>query len=128
VLAIAVIVDSLARRSRASHGRACQTQGDHFVMTNQLQGKVAAITGAASGIGLACAKTLLGLDATVVLVDRAEDRLNQLCAELGPKAIPVVVDLLDKDSVAGMMPQILSPRPAGSTSSTPTPAPMSAVR
>jgi ribitol 2-dehydrogenase len=77
-------------------------------MTNQLQGKVAAITGAASGIGLACAKTLLGLDATVVLVDRAEDRLNQLCAELGPKAIPVVVDLLDKDSVATMVPQILS--------------------
>jgi NADP-dependent 3-hydroxy acid dehydrogenase YdfG len=49
-----------------------------------------------------------GLGAKVVLVDRAEDRLNQLCAELGPKAIPVVVDLLDPKSVAGMMPQILA--------------------
>lgn len=77
-------------------------------MTKQLQGKVAAITGAASGIGLACTKTLLDLGATVVLVDRAEDKLNQLCAELGPKAIPVVVDLLDPRSVAGMMPQILA--------------------
>ncbi|RYE73251.1 MAG: SDR family oxidoreductase [Hyphomicrobiales bacterium] len=77
-------------------------------MSNELQGKVAAITGAASGIGLACARTLLELGATVVLVDRAEDKLNQLCAELGPRAIPVVVDLLDPASVAGMVPQILA--------------------
>ncbi|HQZ12829.1 MAG TPA: SDR family oxidoreductase [Devosia sp.] len=76
-------------------------------MSNELQGKVAAITGAASGIGLACTKALLDLGATVVLVDRAEDKLNQLCAELGPKAIPVVVDLLDPKSVATMVPQIL---------------------
>ena len=31
----------------------------------------------------------------VVLVDRAEDRLKALCAELGPDAIPLVVDLTD---------------------------------
>lgn len=76
-------------------------------MNNELQGKVAAVTGAASGIGLACAKAMLDSGATVALVDRAEDKLNQLCAELGPAAIPVVVDLLDPASVAGMMPQIL---------------------
>lgn len=76
-------------------------------MTEQLQGKVAAITGAASGIGLACAEAMLALGAKVVLVDRAEDRLNQICAELGPNAIPVVVDLLDSGSVSRMLPQIL---------------------
>lgn len=76
-------------------------------MTEQLQGKVAAITGAASGIGLACAEGMLALGAKVVLVDRAEDRLNQICAELGPNAIPVVVDLLDPGSVSRMLPQIL---------------------
>jgi ribitol 2-dehydrogenase len=76
-------------------------------MTEQLQGKVAAITGAASGIGLACAKALLDLGAKVVLIDRDEDRLNQICAELGPNAIPVVVDLLDTGSVSRMLPQIL---------------------
>ena len=52
----------------------------------RLNGKVAAITGAASGIGLECARAMLAEGATVVLIDRAEDRLVALCAELGPKA------------------------------------------
>ena len=39
-------------------------------MNTSLSGKVAAITGAASGIGLKCARTLLGAGAKVVLIDR----------------------------------------------------------
>jgi len=69
-------------------------------MSQQFQGKVAAITGAASGIGLECARSLLAEGATVALVDRAEETLKTLCAELGPKAIPVVVNLTDPQSVA----------------------------
>ncbi len=76
-------------------------------MAQDLSGKVAAVTGAASGIGLECAKAMLNAGVSVVLVDRAEDKLKALCAELGPKAIPVVVDLLDKESVVGMVPDIL---------------------
>ncbi len=76
-------------------------------MSQELSGKVAAITGAASGIGLACAKAMLGAGARVVLVDRAEDRLQSLCGELGPQAMPLVVDLLSPASVATMMPGIL---------------------
>ena len=63
-------------------------------MAEQLSGKVAAITGAASGIGLECARTMLAEGAEVVLIDRAADRLDALCKELGPKAHPLVVDLL----------------------------------
>lgn len=78
-------------------------------MTPQLQlsGKVAAVTGAASGIGLACARAMLAAGARVALVDRDADRLKALCAELGEQAIPVVIDLLDRSSVARMMPEIL---------------------
>ena len=77
-------------------------------MGQELTGKVAAITGAASGIGLECAKTFLEAGARVVLVDFAEERLRDLCSGLGPQAIPVVVDLTNPQSVTGMMGQILA--------------------
>lgn len=76
-------------------------------MSNSMNGKVAAITGAASGIGLECARTLLREGATVVLIDRAKERLEPLCAELGDRAHPLVVNLLDGAEVSSMLPRIL---------------------
>lgn len=76
-------------------------------MGQELAGKVAAITGAASGIGLECARTMIAAGARVVLVDRAEDALNSACLELGDHAIPLRIDLTDQASMAGMMPQLL---------------------
>jgi ribitol 2-dehydrogenase len=76
-------------------------------MTQTLSGKVAAVTGAASGIGLACAKTFLSEGATVVFIDRAEDKLRDITQALGPYAIPLTVNLTDPASVATMMPRIL---------------------
>lgn len=76
-------------------------------MSDLMNGKIAAITGAASGIGLECARTLLAEGAKVVLIDRAEDRLRALCAEMGPNALPLVVNLLDAAEVSAMLPRIL---------------------
>lgn len=76
-------------------------------MTDLMKGKVAAITGAASGIGLECARTLHAEGATVVLIDRAKDKLDSLCKEIGEGALPLVVDLLDGPQVSGMLPRIL---------------------
>lgn len=75
-------------------------------MANAMNGKTAAITGAASGIGLECARILIEEGAQVVLIDRARDRLHALCEELGDHAKPLVVDLLDGRQVSGMMPEI----------------------
>lgn len=76
-------------------------------MNQDLTGKVAAITGAASGIGLACAKRLIAAGVRVVLVDRDGEALAQVCKPLGVDAIPLVVDLTDPASMGQMMPQIL---------------------
>ncbi|TGP14345.1 SDR family oxidoreductase [Mesorhizobium sp. M2D.F.Ca.ET.233.01.1.1] len=76
-------------------------------MAQDLSGKVAAVTGAASGIGLECARAMLAAGARVVLADRAGDKLKEIVGELGDNAIPLVVDLTSPASVATMLPGIL---------------------
>lgn len=77
-------------------------------MSEQLQGKVAVITGAASGIGLATTEALLAQGATVVMVDRNAAALDALTAKLGERAIAQVTDLLDSDSCNAMIPEVLA--------------------
>ena len=76
-------------------------------MARELTHKVAAITGAASGIGLECAKTFLNAGARVVLIDYAADKLAEICTSLGPDAVPLVVNLTDPANVNAMMPRLL---------------------
>lgn len=64
-----------------------------------LSGKVAAITGATSGSGLAVAKLFAAEGASVVLMARGEDRLKALADQLGDRVTGVVTDVGDPDSV-----------------------------
>ncbi|MCR6636619.1 SDR family oxidoreductase [Devosia sp.] len=80
-------------------------------MAESLEGKIAVITGAASGIGLASTKALLAEGATVVMVDWNREGLEQLAGSLGERAIPQVTNLLDAESCNAMVPEILQKVP-----------------
>jgi len=76
-------------------------------MARELIGKVAVVTGAASGIGLASAEAMLAAGARVAIVDRDENALAALRSRLGEAMIPIAVDLLDARACAGLVPRIL---------------------
>ena len=68
----------------------------------QLEGKTAIVTGAASGIGLGMARSFARANMAVVLCDIRGDRLDAALAEvrgLGAKATAVVTDVSDRTSV-----------------------------
>lgn len=67
--------------------------------TRELSGRTALVTGAASGIGAACARDLAGAGAHVLLLDR-DDAVGTLAAELGGEAL--VLDLTDTDRLADL--------------------------
>ncbi|SHJ17403.1 ribitol 2-dehydrogenase [Palleronia salina] len=71
-------------------------------MAESLNGKIAAVTGAASGIGLACAKILHESGARVVLVDRNAEALEKITGEMGDGAFGLELDLFDGDAVMEM--------------------------
>jgi ribitol 2-dehydrogenase len=76
-------------------------------MARKLEGKVAAVTGAASGIGLASSEAMLAAGSRVVMVDRDEGALKALCNKYGHAAIPLVIDLLDPNDCATLLPRVL---------------------
>ncbi len=72
-------------------------------MAGRLEGKVAAITGAASGFGEGAARRFVAEGAKVVLGDIQEDRGKAVAAELGDAAVFVPCNVTDEDQVANMV-------------------------
>ncbi|KIF78447.1 3-alpha-hydroxysteroid dehydrogenase [Streptomyces sp. 150FB] len=65
---------------------------------NRVQGKTAIVTGGASGIGAATARTLAAEGADVVIGDINTEAGNTLAGELGSKAVFVRLDVTSPDS------------------------------
>jgi ribitol 2-dehydrogenase len=76
-------------------------------MADELAGKVAVVTGAASGIGLASTQAMLAAGARVVMVDRDEAALTVQRDRHGEQVIPLVIDLLDARDCASLVPRAL---------------------
>lgn len=72
-------------------------------MTGLLQGKIAAITGGASGIGRACAELFIGQGARVVIADIDEDAGKLLCDNLGEGASFCRTDVTSDDDMARLV-------------------------
>jgi NADP-dependent 3-hydroxy acid dehydrogenase YdfG len=69
-------------------------------MAAPLEGRVAAVTGASSGIGEATALALAGAGAAVALAARRQDRLDQLAEKIsagGGKALAIECDVSDEE-------------------------------
>lgn len=67
-----------------------------------LTGRTALVTGGAGHLGSAIARALGGCGASLIIVERNEERLNSFCAELkseGLKAEGALFDLTDLDAV-----------------------------
>ncbi|MBA4489425.1 SDR family oxidoreductase [Paracoccus sp. S1E-3] len=75
-------------------------------MMSEVQGKVALITGASSGIGLATAEALAREGARVALLARSVDKLQAAAERLGPDAIAVAADLTAPDAPEKVLAQV----------------------
>jgi NADP-dependent 3-hydroxy acid dehydrogenase YdfG len=71
-----------------------------------LTGRIAVVTGAASGIGAAIATQLAEAGASVALVARRQDRLDDLAGKLGSRTIGVSLDVTSQTSVDAGVKQI----------------------
>src|ERR1700677_3297117 len=77
-------------------------------MTNQLDGTVALITGASSGIGTATAEALAALGATVALAARRTERINELADKIragGGHALAITADVTSEPEARAVVEQ-----------------------
>jgi NAD(P)-dependent dehydrogenase (short-subunit alcohol dehydrogenase family) len=73
----------------------------------RLDGQVAMVTGASSGIGAQCARVLHDAGATVAVVARRRERLDQLVAELD-RGLAVAADLVDVAVASEVVERVVS--------------------
>lgn len=66
----------------------------------KLEGVAGIVTGASSGLGKGVAESLIASGAKVVLLDINEQKLAEMCKELGENALPAIADVRDPVAVS----------------------------
>jgi NADP-dependent 3-hydroxy acid dehydrogenase YdfG len=100
--------------ARITFGRVLGSGAGYMSLVNSsrdLDQTVALVTGASSGIGQAAAKALAERGATVALVARRADRLEQLGGEIadaGGTALPIEADVSDREQATKAVEQAVS--------------------
>jgi ribitol 2-dehydrogenase len=72
-------------------------------MDKSLSGKVAVVTGASSGIGLATARALADAGAVLVIAARSTEKLEQAARELGGTATAIATDVISTEQVDDLL-------------------------
>ncbi|HVU73592.1 MAG TPA: SDR family oxidoreductase [Mycobacteriales bacterium] len=72
----------------------------------RLDGRVAIVTGASSGLGVGVAESLAGAGAKVAVVARRKDRLEELAGRIG--GLAVACDLLDEQQTDDVVAQVVA--------------------
>ncbi|MGJ9421403.1 SDR family NAD(P)-dependent oxidoreductase [Aeromicrobium sp. CF3.5] len=77
-------------------------------MSGRFDGKIAWVSGASSGIGRGAAERLASEGATVVLLGRDVDRLAEVAASCGNRAVTAAFDVAVQEEVDSHVPQLLA--------------------
>ena len=77
-------------------------------MTASLDGRIAIVTGGASGIGRAIAEHLIANGARVALADLNSDQAQSAAEALGPHAMASACDVSDQGSVKAMVASVIA--------------------
>lgn len=72
-------------------------------MSSSLEGRAALVTGAASGIGAACARALAAAGARVLVVDRQPEAAKGVASAIGAVAVPFTADVASEPDTMGMV-------------------------
>lgn len=77
-------------------------------MEINLSGRVALVCGASQGIGAGIAKVLASCGATIILVARSQEKLDQLLVELdGDKHLAMAADLMNQEDIKTLCTQLV---------------------